>query len=94
QLAGVLFRGALRRELVYTRYSVTTVANETLGIQAGSRGTLHAFTCAWSGAAVAPQNFHTDGDFEAYAAMIELIDEGLRRNDGEGLRHLERALGL
>ncbi|MEM8993511.1 MAG: hypothetical protein AAGF23_01840, partial [Acidobacteriota bacterium] len=74
------------RELVYTRYSVTTVANETLGITAGSRGTLHAFTCAWSGAAVAPQNIHTDGDFKAYAAMVELIDEGLRRNDGEGLR--------
>jgi len=76
--------------LIYTRYEVTTVDNETLGVKAGSSGTLHAFTCAWPTAATAP----LDGlsDFAAYEAMLNGIYEGLTANGDQGLSYLRTAL--
>ncbi len=84
-------------QLIYTKYSVTTVANSTFSITAGSKGTLHAFTCAWSDADTAPQNKTKDGDFKAYAEMFNFIHTGLQKQDmtgKTGLKYLEEALGL
>ncbi|WP_422104827.1 hypothetical protein [Winogradskyella sp.] len=79
-------------QLVYTKYEITTKENVTLGISRGTRGTLHSFTCAYPDAATAP----VDGDtnFDAYAAMFKFINSGLNKNNGEGLKHLQAALGL
>jgi hypothetical protein len=81
-------------KVIYTQYSVTTVANAAYGITAGTKGTLHAFTCAWSDADTAPQNNTQNGDFIAYNAMLQFIYAALQRNDGIGQKHLERAFGL
>ena len=85
-------------EILYTKYSVKTVDNPNFGIKAGSTGTLHAFTAAWSNAATAPQNPRTariDGDFEAYNDMFKYINASLNA-ESEGLRgidHLMNSLG-
>jgi hypothetical protein len=76
--------------LIYTRYAVTTVDNETLGVKAGLSGTLHAFTCAWPTAPTAPLD--GSSDFAAYEAMLKGIHEGLTANDEQGLSYLRRAL--
>jgi hypothetical protein len=82
-----------KKQLVYTKYKVTTTDNNTFGITKGSHGTLHAFTCIWEGAGTGP---FTDpkSNFKAYAEMLNFIKDGLRANEGEGLHHLERAMGL
>ncbi len=84
-------------QLIYTKYSVTTVANPTFAITKGTKGTLHAFTCAWSDADTAPQNCPKGGDFKAYAKMLKFINTGLKQPDATGktgLKYLEEALGL
>ena len=77
-------------ELIYTRYAVTTVANETLGVTAGSQGILHAFTCVWPDAETAP--FDGASDFDDYAAMLDGIRTALEAQGGQGLNYLRAAL--
>ena len=87
----------LEHKLIYTKYSVTTTDNPTFGIVAGTTGTLHAFTCAWSDADTSPQNNTQDGDFKAYADMLSFINAGLRTANAQGqtgLKYLHDALGL
>jgi hypothetical protein len=87
----------LVHELIYTKYTVTTVDNPTIGVVAGTTGTLHAFTCAWSDAETSPQNKTEDGDFKAYADMLNFINVGLQTQDSEGhtgLEYLQDALDL
>jgi hypothetical protein len=87
----------LVHELIYTKYTVTTTDNPTLGVAAGTTGTLHAFTCAWSDADTSPQDNTQDGDFKAYADMLSFINVGLRNPSAEGqtgLNYLHDALGL
>jgi hypothetical protein len=87
----------LVHQLIYTKYTVTTVANPTLGVAAGTTGTLHAFTCVWSDADTSPQNNTQDGDFKTYADMLSFINTGLQRSDAQGqtgLAYLQDALGL
>jgi len=87
----------LVHELIYTKYTVTTIENPTLGVAAGTTGTLHAFTCAWSDADTSPQNNTQDGDFKVYADMLSFINVGLQKQDAEGhtgLAYLHDALGL
>ena len=87
----------LVHQLIYTKYTVTTVANPNLGVAAGTTGTLHAFTCAWSDADTSPQNNTQDGDFKTYADMLSFIDTGLQTANGQGqtgLKYLQDALGL
>lgn len=79
--------------LIYTKYKVTTVANPTFGIKAGSTGYLHAFTCYYD-APVTPQNETKDGSFKAYNDMMHFINDGLKANSNEGLTYLEKAMGL
>ena len=87
----------LVHQLIYTKYTVTTVANPTLGVAAGTTGTLHAFTCVWSDADTSPQNNTQDGDFKTYSDMLSFINTGLKRSDAQGqtgLMYLQDALGL
>ncbi|NMM50804.1 hypothetical protein [Marinigracilibium pacificum] len=79
-------------QLVYTKYEVTTISNPALGITAGSKGTLHSFTCAYPTATTAP----VDGDknFDAYESMFNFIISGLNDNNGEGFNLLRSAFGL
>lgn len=77
-------------ELIYTRYAVTTVDNETLGVTAGSQGILHAFTCVWPDADTGP--FNGASDFDAYAAMLDGIRTALEAEGGQGLKYLRAAL--
>jgi hypothetical protein len=87
----------LVHELIYTKYPVTTTDNPTLGVAAGTTGTLHAFTCAWSDADTSPQNNTQDGDFKAYADMLSFINAGLRTANAQGqtgLKYLHDAFGL
>jgi len=87
----------LVHELIYTKYTVTTTDNPTLGVAAGTTGTLHAFTCAWSDADTSPQDNTQDGDFKAYADMLNFINVGLQNQNAKeqtGLRYLQDALGL
>jgi hypothetical protein len=76
--------------LIYTAYEVTTVDNQTLGVKAGSSGTLRVFTCAWPAADTAPWNGASD--FDAYEAMLQAIHEGLTANGNQGLSYLRSAL--
>ncbi|MEM7359393.1 MAG: hypothetical protein AAF431_09860 [Pseudomonadota bacterium] len=78
--------------LVYTRYKATTKANPELGIAGGVTVILHSFTAAYPSAATAPAD--GDSDFDAYDNMFKFIQDGLSANSGEGLKHLETALGL
>ena len=82
------------QEVIYTKYTVTTVDNPDLGIKGDITGTLHAFTCMWSNADTAPQNKTKDGDFDAYQAMLNFIHNSLYYNKGEGLKYLEAAMGI
>ena len=87
----------LVHQLIYTKYTVTTTDNPTLGVTAGTTGTLHAFTCAWSDADTSPQNNTQDGDFKTYAEMLSFINTGLQNKNAEGktgLAYLRDALGL
>ena len=84
---------SLTHELIYTKYTVTTKENATLGVAAGTIGTLHAFTCAWSDADTTPQN----SNFKAYADMLSFINVELQNPNAEGqtgLKYLQDALGL
>ena len=81
-------------KLIYTPYEVITVDNSNFAVEAGTKGTLHAFTCVRSNADTAPQNKVTDGDFVAYGEMLQFINNSLKEKDNEGLKHLERALGF
>jgi len=85
---------ATNRELIYTKYEVNTVDNPTFGISGNTQGTLHAFTCVWQGAAIAPIPPDINADFTAYAEMLNFIKTGMQANDEEGLKYLEKALGL
>ena len=82
--------GATGPTLIYTRYAVTTVDNESFGLVAGSEGVLHVFTCAWPDADTGPWNGASD--FDAYEAMLTAIRDGLQANGSEGLDHLRAAL--
>ncbi len=87
----------LVHELIYTKYTVTTTDNPTLGVAAGTTGTLHAFTCAWSDADTSPQNSTQDGDFKTYADMLSFINTGLQTANAQGQtgrKYLQDALGL
>lgn len=87
----------MTHELIYTRYNVTTVDNANFGITAGSSGTLHAFTAAWSDADTAPQNKALDKDFKAYAEMLSFINQGLQIKDKQGnsgIGFLRQAFGI
>ncbi len=85
-------------KLIYTKYIVTTVDNSTFGIKAGTTGTLHAFTAAWSDADTAPRDAKKDKDFKAYAAMLNYINVGLQQPYGlkseKGISHLQKAFGI
>lgn len=81
-------------KLIYTKYTVTTVANPSFGITEGSTGTLHAFTCYYPDASTVPENNTKNGSFIAYGEMIQFINDGLKANGNEGLIHLETAMGL
>lgn len=84
-------------QLIYTKYTVTTTDNPTFRVAAGTTGTLHAFTCAWSDADTSPQNNTQDGDFKIYADMLDFINTGLRTANTQGqtgLKYLRDALGL
>lgn len=76
--------------LTYTRYRVTTFDNPSFGVQAGSQGVLHVFTCVWPDAGTAPEK--GSSDFDAYEAMFAAIGTGLKYNDNEGLNYLQEAL--
>lgn len=78
-------------QLIYSKYPVKTTANPTMGVSAGSNGTLHLFTCVYPSAETAP----IDGDknFKAYSDMFKFINSGLNKGTGEGLKHLQTALG-
>jgi hypothetical protein len=82
--------GANGPTLSYTQYDVITTDNATLGVVAGTRGTLHAFTCIWPTADTAPWNGASD--FDAYEAMLNAIRSGLQANNNEGLDLLREAL--
>lgn len=84
--------GTGANQLVYTKYSITTKDNHALGISSGTNGTLHSFTCAYPTAETAP----LDGDknFAAYNSMFKFINTGLNDKSGEGLKYLQKALGL
>ncbi len=87
----------LVHQLIYTKYTVSTTDNPTLGVAAGTTGTLHAFTCAWSDADTSPQNNTQDGDFKTYADMLSFINTGLQTANAQGqtgLKYLQDALGL
>lgn len=81
-------------QLVYTKYTVTTVNNSTLGITAGTVGTLHAFTCVWVDANTEPLNENNINDFTAYSEMLQFINSSLAAKKGEGLQYLQTAFGL
>ena len=78
-------------QLIYTKYSVKTTANPVMGVSAGNKGTLHLFTCIYPDADTAP----TKGkiDFDTYDDMFKFINSGLTHKGGEGLKHLQTALG-
>ncbi len=86
----------INEKIIYTKYEVETVDNPEFGITAGKKGTLHAFTAAWSTAKTAPQNTKKDGDFDAYTEMMEFINSGLKQsyNGQTGEAHLKKAFGL
>lgn len=86
--------GVQGQALIYTKYTVTTVDNPAFGIQAGTTGTLHSFTCQWSSADTEPLNEQTDSDFIAYANMLKFINSGLSADNQKGLKYLQAALGL
>ena len=78
-------------KLVYTQYKVKTKDNSNYNIKAGSMGTLHSFSCIWKGASTAP---FSEATFDVYDTMLSAINSGLLNNNAEGLKHLEKALGL
>ncbi len=84
------------QQIFYTRYHVKTVANEALGIAAGTSGTLHAFTCASPNAGIMPNK--GDADFQAYAEMLKYIHGSLNaknaKGEREGLNYLRQAFGM
>jgi len=79
-------------QLIYTKYKIKTKENTTMGVTEGTNGTLHVFTCVYPNAVTAP----IDGDtnFDAYEAMFKFINSGLNNKKGEGLKHLQTALGF
>jgi len=79
------------QQIFYTKYNVTTIDNEALGITKNSTGILHAFTYASENAAIMP--YQGDVDFKAYSDMITYIDTCLQANNGAGLYHLRQAFG-
>ncbi len=86
-----------QHQLIYTRYSVTTVDSPLMGVRSGWTGTMHAFTCQWADAGTTPWTTSKNGklgdeDWKAYAAMFEAIQTGLKTKGG--LKHLRAALGL
>ena len=85
-------------QIIYTQYDVTTIKNDDLQIAAGSTGKLHAFTIIWKDADTAPQNDTHNGDFKAYATMLDYIENAMQWSDVSGgqtgREHLNKALGL
>ncbi|MBX2850081.1 MAG: hypothetical protein KTR16_17270 [Acidiferrobacterales bacterium] len=82
-------------EIIYTKYQVTTIDNSNYGIKAGSTGTLHAFTTAWSNANTAPKGNAVD--FKAYADMLNFIGHGLHKANAQGqtgFNFLNQAFGI
>lgn len=86
--------GAAEKKLVYTRYAVETVDNPVFGIRGKTRGTLHAFSCIYPGAATVPMDLTRGGSFIAYEDMLSFINIGLLEDGGAGLKHLQAAMGL
>lgn|GEM_PF-3500383 len=69
-------------KLIYTKYSVTTVANPTLGVRGNTRGTLHVVASIYPSARTAPLT--GDCDFATYNALVEFIHTGLTDSRGRG----------
>ena len=68
--------------------------NETFGINEGHTGKLHAFTCYWHGAGMAPVPPEVNSTFDAYAEMFHFIKFALESEDKKGMTYLESAMGL
>ena len=84
-------------ELIYTKYTVTTVDNPIFGIKAGTIGTLHALTAARADADTALQDIKKDRDFKADADMLNFISSDLSipdTNKNTGLNYLKATFGL
>lgn len=79
-------------KLIYTKYKVTTVVNDAFGVQAGSTGTVHAFSCIYGDAGTEPTSSPSKGGFDAYLAMLRFINDGISKNGG--LKHLEEAFNI
>lgn len=80
--------------LIYTKYTVTTLDNSAFGITAGTVGTLHAFTCVSPKAQTVPFNEPNYPDFIIYNDMVQFINNGLLKDGGTGLKHLQNALNI
>jgi len=68
------------RKLSYTRYSVTTVDNATLGVNKNTKGTLHVFASIDPSARTAP--VAGDCDFDTYNDLVGFIHAGLTADGG------------
>jgi len=78
-------------ELIYTKYTVTTIDNHDFGITGNVTGVLHAFTCITPDVNIVP----TAKDFTDYEKMVPFIYNSLNEaSEGDGLRHLKKAFGL
>lgn len=77
-------------ELIYTQYQVTTTDNKAYNIKAGTKGTLHAFTCIAPNANTAPEK----KDFTGYYEMFNFIHNSLNDPENQGVKLLQRAFGL
>lgn len=74
--------------LSYNSYQVTTVANDSFGIQAGHHGTVHVFQ-AIGDVPAAPLS---PADFPAYKAYMNTIYDGV--TTGGGWPYLKAAMGI
>lgn len=67
-------------EVSYTKYTVTTVDNPTLGVSPGTTGTLHVFAAIFPKADTTPNA--DQADWDEYQRMLTCISEGMGQNGG------------
>lgn len=82
--------GDSSNQLTYSQYTVETVENQTLGITAGSTGTLHVFASIWPLASTAPEN--GDADFTEYNNLLQCIYTGMTQGPHNGTTYFRKAL--
>jgi hypothetical protein len=88
------YPGSNGEKLIYAKYVTTTKENSVFNVESGKTVILHAFTCVYPSAGTVPMNEKGANKlgFGVYGDMIKFINTGL--NDGNGLIHLQRALGI